>query len=48
MQLTWLGRSCFEIVTRDDTRVLFDPFLEWCPQPPVTPELCCEITVLQL
>ena len=29
MQLTWLGRSCFEIVTRDDTRVLFDPFLEW-------------------
>jgi glyoxylase-like metal-dependent hydrolase (beta-lactamase superfamily II) len=41
MELTWLGRSCFEIVTRDGTRVLFDPFLEWCPQPPVTPDVIC-------
>ena len=41
MELTWLGRSCFQVVTRDDTRVLFDPFLEWCPQPPVTPDVIC-------
>lgn len=41
MQLTWLGRSCFQVVTRDGTRVLFDPFLEWCPQPPATPDVIC-------
>jgi len=28
MQLTWLGRSCFQLVTADRTRILFDPYLK--------------------
>lgn len=28
MQLTWLGRSCFQLMTADQTRILFDPYLE--------------------
>ena len=28
MELTWLGRSCFQLTTRDHKRVLFDPYLE--------------------
>ena len=29
MELTWLGRSCFQMITRRRSRVLFDPFLDW-------------------
>lgn len=28
MQLTWLGRSCFQLITARQTRILFDPYLE--------------------
>ncbi len=28
MKLTWLGRSCFQLVTAKQTRILFDPYLE--------------------
>ena len=28
-------------MTRDGTRVLFDPFLEWCPRPPAAPDVIC-------
>lgn len=27
-RLTWHGHSCFELVTADDTRILFDPWLD--------------------
>ncbi|RLC92823.1 MAG: hypothetical protein DRI77_12500 [Chloroflexi bacterium] len=45
MKLTWLGRSCFQLTTRDHTRVLFDPHLDlWrdrekTPFPP--PDVIC-------
>ncbi|MBN1876957.1 MAG: MBL fold metallo-hydrolase [Anaerolineae bacterium] len=29
MQLTWLGRSCFELITARQTRILFDPYLDY-------------------
>jgi len=28
MKLTWLGRSCFQLVTPNQIRTLFDPYLE--------------------
>ena len=28
MQLTWLGRSCFQLITVRQTRILFDPYLK--------------------
>jgi len=45
MKLTRLGRSCFQLTTRDHTRVLFDPYLDlWrdrekTPFPP--PDVIC-------
>jgi len=45
MELTWLGRSCFQVITRYQKRILFDPFLEWyrerelSPFPP--PDMLC-------
>jgi L-ascorbate metabolism protein UlaG (beta-lactamase superfamily) len=37
MQLTWLGRSCFELVTERKMRVVFDPYLELYRQQHQTP-----------
>ncbi len=40
MELTWLGRSCFQATTRRRTRILFDPFLDWRRErglPPLQP-----------
>lgn len=31
-RLTWHGHSCFELVTDDDTRILFDPWLDENPK----------------
>ncbi len=31
-RLTWHGHSCFTLVTDDDTRIMFDPFLEENPK----------------
>jgi len=28
MELTWLGRSCFQLITANKTHILFDPYLE--------------------
>jgi len=28
MKLTWLGRSCFQLTTRYQTRIIFDPYLD--------------------
>ena len=28
MELTWLGRSCFQLTTSDHKRVVFDPYLD--------------------
>jgi L-ascorbate metabolism protein UlaG (beta-lactamase superfamily) len=31
-RLTWHGHSCFTLVTDDDTRIMFDPFLDENPK----------------
>jgi len=45
MELTWLGRSCFQLMTRHRTRVIFDPYLEQYRErglPPLPlPDLIC-------
>ena len=37
MELTWLGRSCFQLVTRHHERVLFDPYLNLYRERTATP-----------
>ncbi len=40
MELTWLGRSCFQVTTCHQVRILFDPFLDWYRErelPPLPP-----------
>jgi L-ascorbate metabolism protein UlaG (beta-lactamase superfamily) len=45
MQLTWLGRSCFQLVTADQTRILFDPYLKYYraryATPCLPPDMIC-------
>jgi L-ascorbate metabolism protein UlaG (beta-lactamase superfamily) len=40
MELTCLGRSCFQVTSRNQVRILFDPFLDWYRErelPPLPP-----------
>ena len=37
VKLTWLGRSCFLLTTRDHKRVIFDPYLDLCQEHVETP-----------
>lgn len=37
MQLTWLGRSCFQLMTADRTHILFDPYLKYYRAHSATP-----------
>jgi L-ascorbate metabolism protein UlaG (beta-lactamase superfamily) len=37
MELTWLGRSCFQLITRHQERILFDPYLNLYRERTTTP-----------
>ncbi len=45
MRLTWLGRSCFQLMTANQTHILFDPYLEYYRQqnqaPYPFPDMVC-------
>ncbi|MDY0019303.1 MAG: MBL fold metallo-hydrolase, partial [Anaerolineae bacterium] len=45
MKLTWLGRSCFQLITAHQTHILFDPCLEYYlrqhPAPFPLPDIIC-------